>query len=567
MTGPTPIAPHVPTPAARREAAILKTGALQDAIFNSANFSSIATDEEGVIQLFNVGAEHMLGYTAAEVLDRITPADISDPEELLARARELSAELDTPIAPGFEALVFKASRGIEDIYELTCIRKDGTRFPAVVSVTALRDADGGIIGYLLIGTDNTARKQVEDERKRLDQLLREKNVELESARANAERANQAKSEFLSNMSHELRTPLTAILGFAELMETDAPSATQRESLEQILKGGWYLLDLINEVLDLAVIESGQLSMSMEPVALADLMPECRTMIESQALRRGLALRFPEFADPCFVRGDRTRIKQIVVNLLSNAVKYNAEAGSVEVTVAPVADRVRISVRDTGAGLSAEKLRQLFTPFNRLGQESAGTTQGTGIGLVVTKRLIELMGGVIGVHSEEGIGSVFWVDLVASAPPFAAGPISALPAVRGSARDAATTVLYVEDNPANMKLVALLIARRPGMKLLSAVTGTEGIELARREQPTLILMDINLPDISGLDALRMLQEDASTRHIPVVALTANAMPRDIKHGLKAGFLRYLTKPIKVAEFMAALDVAIDAAEGAAARADG
>src|SRR5688500_12000255 len=277
----------------RHAEALLTTGALQTAIFNSANFSSIATDAAGVIQIFNVGAERMLGYSADDVVNKITPADISDPQEVITRAKVLSAELGQTITPGFEALVFKASRGIEDIYELTYIRKDGTRLPAVVSVTALRDAHGAIIGYLLIGTDNTARKQVEAERLRLDQCLREQNVELQGAKAAAEKANLAKSEFLSSMSHELRTPLTAILGFAELMESDAPTPTQKESLEQILKGGWYLLALINEVLDLAVIESGQLSMSIEPVALADVLPECRPMIESQAQKLGLALKFPE----------------------------------------------------------------------------------------------------------------------------------------------------------------------------------------------------------------------------------------------------------------------------------
>jgi signal transduction histidine kinase/ActR/RegA family two-component response regulator len=543
------------TTAERHEAALLKTGALQDAIFNSANFSSIATDEAGVIQLFNVGAERMLGYAAADVVDRVTPADISDPAEIIARARALSDELGQTITPGFEALVFKASRGIEDIYELTYIRKDGTRLPAVVSVTALRDAHGAIIGYLLIGTDNTAREQVEAERQRLDQRLREQNVELQAAKAVAEKANLAKSEFLSSMSHELRTPLTAILGFAELMESDSPTPTQKESLAQILKGGWYLLELINEVLDLSVIESGQLSMSLEPVALADVVPECRTMIESQAQKLGVVLRFPEFDDPCFVMGDRTRIKQIIVNLLTNAVKYNEPGGLVEVAITCTPERVRVSVSDTGVGLSAEKLGQLFIPFNRLGQERS-TTEGTGIGLVVTKRLIELMGGEIGVTSEEGVGSVFWVEMLPSAPPVAEGVVP--DSAHQPTPHSDTTVLYVEDNPANMKLVELLIARRPRTELLMAGTASAGIEIARTRQPTLILMDVNLPDMSGIEALRILQDDRATSHIPVLALTANAMPRDVKHGLKAGFFRYLTKPIKVDQFMAALDDAIEAA---------
>ncbi|OYZ26174.1 MAG: hybrid sensor histidine kinase/response regulator, partial [Hydrogenophilales bacterium 16-64-40] len=254
------------------EAALLKAGALQSAIFNSANFSSIATDAKGVIQIFNVGAERMLGYTAADVMNKITPADISDPQEVVARAEALSVELGTPITPGFEALVFKASRGIEDIYELTYVRKDGSRVPAVVSVTALRDAQNAIIGYLLIGTDNTARKQVEAERAQLYKALQDKNAELESAKAVAEKANLAKSNFLSSMSHELRTPLNAILGFAQLLETGAPAptATQIIRLHQIIKAGWYLLDLINEILDLAVIESGKLSLSLEPLSLSDV---------------------------------------------------------------------------------------------------------------------------------------------------------------------------------------------------------------------------------------------------------------------------------------------------------
>ena len=219
------------------EEALLKAGALQNAIFNSANFSSIATDAKGVIQIFNVGAERMLGYTAAEVMNKVTPADISDPQEVIARAGALSQELGTPITPGFEALAFKASRGIEDIYALTYIRKDGSRFPAVVSVTALRDAQDAIIGYLLIGTDNTARMKVEAERALLDRALQEKNVELESARVLAEKANLAKSDFLSSMSHELRTPLSAILGFAQLMESGTPPPTpaQKRSIDQILK--------------------------------------------------------------------------------------------------------------------------------------------------------------------------------------------------------------------------------------------------------------------------------------------------------------------------------------------
>ena len=669
----------------RAEEALLKAGALQSAIFNSANFSSIATDAKGVIQIFNVGAERMLGYAAAEVTNRITPADISDPQEVIARAEALSRELATPITPGFEALVFKASRGIEDIYELTYIRKDRSRFPAVVSVTALRDAQNAIIGYLLIGTDNTARKQVEaeqkkldqrlrdqqfytrsliesnidalittdpsgtitdvnnqmealtgrtreeligapfknyftdparaeagielvlsekkvtnyelttrardgkktvvsynattfydrdgqlqgvfaaardiTERKRLDQVLRHKNAELESAKFVAEKANLAKSDFLSSMSHELRSPLNAILGFAQLMDSDSPPATptQKASIDQILHAGWYLLELINEILDLAVIESGKLSLSEEPVSLAEVMFECQAMIEPQGQKRGIKLTFPHFDVPCFILADRTRLKQVLINLLSNAIKYNRPGGTVVVDCSTSAmERTRISVRDTGFGLPPEKLTQLFQPFNRLGQER-GAEEGTGIGLVMSKRVVELMGGVIGVESAVGSGSVFWFELRSTAAPELAADVAApLGVAQAQAQPGAPrcTLLYVEDNPANLKLVERLVARRPEMRLLSAVNGTLGIDLARDQQPDMILMDINLPGISGIQALKILRDDPLTAHIPVLALSANAMPGDIKRGLEAGFFRYLTKPIKVDEFMDALDVALE-----------
>jgi signal transduction histidine kinase/CheY-like chemotaxis protein len=553
------------------EEALLKAGALQSAIFNSANFSSIATDAKGVIQIFNVGAERMLGYTAAEVMNKITPADISDPQELIARAKALSLELGTPITPGFEALVFKASREIEDIYELTYIRKDGRRFPAMVSVTALRAAQDVIIGYLLIGTDNTARKLVEAERALLDQALQDKNADLESAKFVAEKANLAKSDFLSSMSHELRSPLNAILGFAQLIESGSPLPTdsQKRSIDQILQAGWYLLELINEILDLALIESGKLSLSLEPISLAEVMLECQAMIEPQAQKRGISVAFPHFEVPCFVLADRTRVKQVFINLLSNAIKYNRVGGAVIVDcTASTAERIRMSVKDTGEGLTPDKLTQLFQPFNRLGKE-AGIEEGTGIGLVTTKRLVELMKGVIGVESTVGVGSVFWIELNLTAEPHAAAG-AAEPTVVAQAQvhsgAQSRTLLYVEDNPANLMLVEGLIARRPDIRLLSARDGNRGVEIAQASRPDVILMDINLPGISGFQALRILAEDPATAQIPVIALSANAMPRDIEKGLEAGFFRYLTKPIKVNEFMDTLDVALKFAKAQSARAN-
>lgn len=671
----------------QRQEALLKTGALQNAILTSANFSIIATDEKGIIQLFNIGAERMLGYLAADVLNKITPADISDPQEVIARAQDLSEELATTIKPGFEAMVFKASRAIEDIYELTYIRKDGSRFPAVVSVTALRDDQNAIIGYLLIGTDNTVRKQVEaeqekldqllrdqqfytrsliesnidalmttdplgiisdvnqqmvaltghardeligtpfknyftdparaeaaiklvlsekkvtdyeltartrtgeetvvsynaatfydrdgklqgvfaaardiTERKRLDQVLQDKNSELESARLVAEKANLAKSEFLSSMSHELRTPLNAILGFAQLLEAGSPppTAAQIVRLHQIIKAGWYLLELINQILDLAVIESGKLSLSREPVSLIDVMRECQAMIEPQAQQRNIHINFLPFDNTWFANADRTRVKQVLINLLTNAIKYNREHGTVEVKcTASTSERIRISIKDSGAGLPPEKLAQLFQPFNRLGQE-AGTEEGTGIGLVVTKQLVELMGGSIGVESTVGAGSEFWVELIQDVTPqLSAGNTMAAelaPQAQGSA--APRTLLYVEDNPANLMLVKQIIEGHPHMRMLSASDGNLGMALARAHLPDVILMDINLPGISGFQVLKILREYPETARIPVLAISANAMPRDIAKGLEAGFFRYLTKPIKVHEFMEALDRALELAE--------
>jgi len=417
---------------------------------------------------------------------------------------------------------------------------------------------------LLAMEDVTERKQVEAERSRLDQVLQDKNTELESAKLVAEKANHSKSEFLSSMSHELRTPLGAILGFAQLMESGSPQPTpaQKRSIDQILKAGWYLLELINEILDLALIESGKLSLSLEPVSLAEVLHECEAMVEPQAQKRGIGMFFTRLEIPCFVNADRTRVKQVFINLLSNAIKYNRACGTVTVECTlSHPDSIRISVRDTGAGLAREQLSQLFQPFNRLGQKTSAE-EGTGIGLVVCKRLVDLMGGVIGVESTVGQGSVFWVELSLTTAPQAvtqaAGP-AAHDEARAGGQAKLQTLLFVEDNPANLMLVEDLIARRPDIRFLSAQDGISGVAIARASLPDVILMDINLPGISGIEALRILAEDPATAHIPVVALSANAMHRDIEKGLAAGFFRYLTKPIKVNEFMDTLDEALKSAK--------
>jgi PAS domain S-box-containing protein len=442
-------------------------------------------------------------------------------------------------------------------YELTARARDGKKTVVSYNATTFYDRDRTLQGVFAAARDVT-------ELKRFEQTLQETNVELVGAKVLAEKANLAKSDFLSSMSHELRSPLNAILGFAQLMgsESPLPTPSQKESIDQILQAGWYLLELINEILDLATIEAGKLSLSLEPVSVAEVLLECQAMIEPQAQKTGISMTFPQFAMPNFVHADRTRMKQILLNLLSNAIKYNRGQGTVEVRcVESAAGRIRISVKDTGAGLPPEKLAQLFQSFNRLGREGSAE-EGTGIGLVVTKRLVELMGGVIGVQSTVGQGSTFWVELIADAAPqlieSGATP-TAVPEPPAPGVTRIRTLLYVEDNSANLRLVEQLIARRSDMRLLSAQDGSLGVALARASQPEVILMDINLPGISGIDALKLLQEDPTTSHIPVVALSANAVPRDIEKGLAAGFFRYLTKPLRVDEFMQTLDVALAAAE--------
>jgi CheY-like chemotaxis protein/two-component sensor histidine kinase len=414
-----------------------------------------------------------------------------------------------------------------------------------LNATTFYDRDRKLQGVFAAARDITERKILD--------------LELESAKFVAEKANLAKSDFLSSMSHELRTPLGAILGFAQLLESSAPqpSPSQKRSIDQILKAGWYLLELINEILDLALIESGKLSLSLEPLSLSEVLRECEVMIEPQAQQRGIRIVFTRLEMPFFVHADRTRVKQLLINLLSNAIKYNRVDGTVIVNCAlSPPDAVRISVRDTGAGLNSEELEQLFQPFNRLGQTDI--EEGTGIGLVVCKRLVELMDGVIGVESTVGEGSLFWIELKRTEKPDVARHstefISTLDAqVQNPAQQ--YTLLYVEDNPANLMLVEDLIARRPDILLLSAREAVSGIALARASLPDVILMDINLPGISGIDALKILAEDPFTAHIPVVALSANAIPHDIQKGLEAGFYRYLTKPIKVNEFMNTIDMTL------------
>jgi len=496
----------------------------------------MATDPAGIITDVNKQMEVLTDCTRDELIGAPFKNYFTDPE-LAEKAIK-------------RALVEKKVTN----YELTARARDGKETPVSYNATTFYDRDRRLQGVFVAARDIS-------ERQRLDHILLEKSIELQNAKQVAEKANLAKSDFLSSMSHELRTPLNAILGFTQLIDGGSPTPTpsQKRSIDQILKAGWYLLELINEILDLALIESGKLSLSIEPVSLAKVMHECWLMVEPQTQRRSISVILPTTDVLYFVQADRTRVKQILINLLSNAIKYNKDNGSVVVTCHVVTSgRIRIGVEDTGEGLSSSQITQLFQPFNRLGQE-ANAEEGTGIGLVVCKRLVELMGGSVGVESTVGVGSMFWFELNLTTKPQMvlndAEEIALVENVREQSDEPLYSLLYIEDNPANLMLVEDIIARRPDIRLLSARDGKSGIKMAHAAQPDVILMDINLPGISGLKALRILAESSATTHIPIIALSANAMPRDIEKGMEAGFFRYLTKPIKVNEFMATLDIAL------------
>jgi signal transduction histidine kinase len=407
--------------------------------------------------------------------------------------------------------------------------------------------------------ERTGRRQAQEDLRtlasELERRVDERTAQLEAARKELERANRAKSEFLSRMSHDLRTPLNAVLGFAQLLEMDNLTVDQRESVLQILGGGRHLLNLMNEVLDISRIESGHLALSPEPVSVADVVDQVLKLLRPLAAPRNIQVE-PEasaMGDQC-VQADRQRLNQILINLVSNAIKYNRDSGRVTVSCWQVAaDRLRITVTDTGPGIRPAKLALLFKPFERLGADQSGI-EGTGLGLALSRGLAEAMGGTVGVETEIDRGSTFWIELASASPADnGLGPAPAAEHLTVAPQMISGTVLYIEDNASNVRLVErLLKQRRPGVTLLNAGDGRIGIEMALRHKPDLILLDLHLPDTSGEEVLRLLWTDTCTREIPVAVLSADATLGQSRRLLAAGATAYLTKPLDVMRLLAVLD---------------
>jgi PAS domain S-box-containing protein len=495
------------------------------AVVDASGDAIVSTGLDGTIRSWNPAATATYGRPADQVVGQ--PFSIVVPDE---RAEEAVA------------LLRRVAAGERVTIETRHLRADGQPFSVSLTAAPLRGSDGSMLGMSVVARDVT-------ERKRAERALRE-------AKAEADRANAAKSEYLSRMSHELRTPLNAILGFAQLLELEELTDEQGENLHYILTAARHLLELINEVLDIASIEAGRLALSLEPVAVADVVAETVSLIRPLADQHQVLLVSPPVSCQVHLLGDRQRLKQILLNLLSNAVKYNRQGGTVQLECGPGAEgRLRVAVADTGPGIARESIDQLFVPFERLGGEQTGI-EGAGLGLPLSRRLAEAMGGTLEVESTPGQGSRFWVEL-----PAAEGPVQRaerqqeleeLAAPGEPEPPTAMTVLYIEDNLSNLQLVERVLNRRPGIRLISAMRPQLGLDLAAEHDPDLVLLDLHLPDMPGQEVLRRLRAQARTANVPVVILSADARPALINELLAQGVRAFLTKPLDVRELLELLD---------------
>jgi signal transduction histidine kinase/response regulator RpfG family c-di-GMP phosphodiesterase len=527
---------------ARSEAAYRQQTKILRSVLDSMSDGVLVADESGKMLLLNPAAEKLVGLGG-------TDGPQSDWSEYYGLFRPGTGEL----YPTDELPLVRAARGeIADGIELY-VRNPAIPQGMSVSVSArpLKDDNGEIKGSVAVVHDITLEKSAEG-------MLRQ-------AKEEAERANRAKSEFLSRMSHELRTPLNSILGFAQLLGLADLAAQNQNNVQQILKGGYHLLELINEVLDLARIEAGRLNISPEPVQVQEAAKEVLDLVRPLASAQNITLSadFSAFGDT-YVRADRQRLKQVLLNLLSNAIKFNRPGGLVVVTCLETRNqRLRIEVADTGSGIPEEGLKKIFQPFERLSADQSAIG-GTGLGLTLSKRMIEAMDGTIAVESTMGTGSRFSIELPLAEQP--AGWKDAGEPQSASARlhpdtSHRGTILYIEDNLANLRLIEEIVARYSGVRLLEAMQGQIGLELANTHRPDWILLDVHLPDMSGEDVLQALRQEHRTAAIPVTVLSADATPDQIHRLQAAGAREYLTKPFDVRQLIGLLEATLPLGEQA------
>jgi PAS domain S-box-containing protein len=519
--------------------AIAANAAQAQALLDSALDAVITIDADGVTRGWGARAQEMFGWSADDVVGRPI-ADFIIPPALREAHREgLARYRATGEGPVLGAVL-----------SLTAVDRGGREFPIELAIsTAVESVEGTIfIGFL---RDISERRRAE--------------TAVAAALAEAEAASRAKSDYLSRVSHELRTPLTVILGFGGLLEMEHPRPDQKASIAMVLKGGEQLLSMIDDLLEISRVESGREKLSLTTVPVDEVIAECVALVALEAAQKRVAVhRDLDGIDGDSVHADAQRLRQVVLNLLTNAIKYNHDGGHVDVCVRRVdSDRLRVTVRDDGPGIASDLLPRLFQPFDRLGAERTVVT-GTGLGLALSKHLIESMGGSIGVDTAPGAGSSFWVELARSA---AGGEevASGRPAARPHfASDVPQTVLYVEDNLANLELVERALARRPALRLLPLMQGGLALDLAAQHHPDLILLDVHLPDLDGEEVLRRLKDDNRTADIPVIMLSTEATTRQESRFRQAGAEAFLTKPIRVMELLVAVDEALSTVRNEAPR---